>query len=480
MMTIEEIRILVSNDEHRTLELKKSTSELKEGMQSLCAFLNCDGGYLIFGVAPKSLKLVGQMVSDSTRQAIANEIRKLEPYVDMCVQYVNLPNDDVNQLIVIQADKSKYTNAPYVYEGRPYYKLESTTMRMPQSLYEEMLRKRDAHKFSWDNQIAIGYAENGLDEARIRSVVKIGVRNGRLNAMAEEDDLHSLLAKLKLLKDDKVKNAAVALFAKDIDDYPQLELKMACFKGTTKDIFIDNKIANGNIFDLLEEGVAFCFRNLQLNGKVEGLLRQEELEIPMEALRESLINALCHRQYERTDGSISLAIYDDRLEIINPGLFPPEISVDTIKQPHESYPHNKLIAQVLYQTSFLEKWGTGAQRILSVCRVKGLPEPRWKVENGTVSIIFFRNTKSQSGSQSVGDNVGDNVGDANPMQLTERQRNILGIIKKNPAISGREMSEMLSVAQRTIERDLKKLNDAGLIHHEGEDNSGFWVVNNEN
>ena len=83
-------------------------------------------------------------------------------------------------------------------------------------------------------------------------------------------------------------------------------------------VFIDNKMETGNFFDLLEAGISFCFRNLRLSGEVKGLLREEKLEIPDEALREALTNALCHRQYERTNGSVSLAIYDDRVEIATP------------------------------------------------------------------------------------------------------------------------------------------------------------------
>ena len=71
-MTIEEIRRIIEGDETRTLELKKSTGELKEGMHSACAFLNTDGGWLIFGVTPKSLRIVGQEVTGIERTSADN------------------------------------------------------------------------------------------------------------------------------------------------------------------------------------------------------------------------------------------------------------------------------------------------------------------------------------------------------------------------------------------------------------------------
>ena len=84
-MTIDDIKKLVSSDESRTLELKKSTGELKDGMHSACAFLNTEGGWLIFGVAPKSLKIIGQEVTDKTQQEIDQAMTGLEHAVDVKV-----------------------------------------------------------------------------------------------------------------------------------------------------------------------------------------------------------------------------------------------------------------------------------------------------------------------------------------------------------------------------------------------------------
>lgn len=353
-MTIENIQELIKVDETRTVELKKTTGEIKDGMRSVCAMLNSSGGYVIFGIAPQTLKIIGQTVSDNTRQEIAREIRKLEPFVNMAVEYIEVPGTNGSQVVVLHADKKLFGEAPYVYDGRAYYKLESTTMQMPQQMYESMLRSRDEEKFRWDSMIAANMTVADLDEKRIKTAIAMGVKGGRLSPDAEVEPIPDILAKLKLLDGGRLTNAAVMLFAKNVDDYPELELKMGYFKGKDKIIFIDNKMESGNFFDLLDAGVSFCFRNLRLSGEVKGLLREERLEIPIEALREALTNALCHRQYERTDGSVSLAIYDDRVEIINPGKFPPQITTDSIKKRHESYPRNKKIAQVLYLTKNLE------------------------------------------------------------------------------------------------------------------------------
>ena len=283
-MTIDEIKTLIASDELRTLEMKKTTGELKDGMHSLCAMLNSDGGYVIFGIAPKSLKIIGQMVTDNTRQEIGREIRKLEPAINMGVDYVDVPDSNGLQLIVLHADKSLYSDAPYVFDGKPYYKLESTTMLMPQTMYNDMLRKRDANRYHWDTQICDSHTIADLDEVLIKRVVRSGINNGRIHASAAEDTTEQLLDRLELLKGGKLINAAAALFAYKFNEYPQIELAMACFRGTTKSIFVDSKFAKGNLFNMLDAGITFLMNNLKIGGKVVGLVREEKLELPVEAL----------------------------------------------------------------------------------------------------------------------------------------------------------------------------------------------------
>ncbi len=123
-MTIDEIRALVVADESRTLELKKSTGELKDGMHSACAFLNTAGGWLIFGVAPKSLKIVGQEVTDKTQQEIAQALAGLEPTVHVHVEYVDVPEYPGHKVIAMHFDGWVWGERPHTFHGCPYYKVE--------------------------------------------------------------------------------------------------------------------------------------------------------------------------------------------------------------------------------------------------------------------------------------------------------------------------------------------------------------------
>ena len=470
-MTIEDIKQLIVGDEHRTLELKKTTGELKDGMQSACAFLNTEGGWLIFGIAPTSLKIVGQVVTDNTQRELAQALACLEPAVDVRAQYIEVPDSGGRQLIALHFDGWEEGQIPYTYQGRPYIRVESTTRLMQREIYDERLRCSNPNKFAWEAQAADGLTIADLSEERIRNAVRGGIAGGRINASAENDSLESLLDKFKLLKDGKVTNAAMVLFGKNLYDYPQLMLRMAYFRGKEKLVFVDNKQAEGNFYDLLDAGIAFCFRHISLSGEVKGLLREEHLEIPIEALREALTNALCHRRYDDPRATVSLAIFDDRLEITNP--FP--LTPETIKEPHGSYPYNLRIAQVLYLSANLERWGTGVNRMVDLCREQGVPEPEYVTDGNEVKIVF-RKKEQQKSSEDKNVNVGSDVGSLSVVQLSERQRKIVKLIEDNPLVSSLQMSIVLSVVKRTIERDIADLQKKGVLRREGNTNAGRWVL----
>ena len=128
-MTIDDIKALIASDESRTLELKKSTGELKDGMHAACAFLNTEGGWLIFGITPKSLKIIGQQVTDDTQREIAQALAGLQPAVDMRPEYIDVPDRSGHKLIAMHFDGWVWGDRPHTFHGCP-----TTKSRAPQRL----------------------------------------------------------------------------------------------------------------------------------------------------------------------------------------------------------------------------------------------------------------------------------------------------------------------------------------------------------
>lgn len=461
-MTIEEIKTIIARDENRVLELKKTTGELVKGMQTLCAFLNSDGGWLFFGITPK-LEVLGQNVTDSTQRDIAHEMTKIEPAISLPIQIIDIPERPGFSVIGIHSDAAKFGDAPYTYDGRPYYKVESTTVLMPRSMFEERLRRSNPSRFAWESQTPDNLLIEDLDESRIKGAIAYGVEKGRMPASAVTENTWALLDKFAMIENGKIKNAAAALFIKRPTAYPQFLIRLARFRGVEKKEFIDNMRVKGNFFVLLDAGMAFLFKHLSQSGVIKGLRREEQLEIPIEALREALTNALCHRLLDSPSGSVGISIFDDRVEIENTGHLPNELTTETIKLPHRSYPQNPIIADALYMTAFLESWGTGVSRMVDACKAVGLPEPEYGTDGAFVWITFKRPSTVANLDTSTNSDTTSNTTSDTKHDLSDKQKEVLAycIIER----SSREILEHIGVTyhNKNIVKFINNLIGAGYL-----------------
>ena len=200
--------------------------------------------------------------------------------------------------------------------------------------------------------------------------------------------------------------------------------------------------------------------------------RYETLEIPKEALREILYNAVTHKDY--TGVHIQMHVYADRLEVWNEGELPLGYTEETLLGDHSSKPRNRNIANAMFMAGFIDRWGRGYKKIRDGFTAAGMPMP--KVENfcGGVRVSVER-TKFMELSNVTGNVVSD-VGSLSAVQLSERQKKICKLIENNSFVSTSEMSVVLSVAKRTVERDLADLQKKRVIIREGNTSAGHWVL----
>ncbi len=205
----------------------------------------------------------------------------------------------------------------------------------------------------WENQpVAANVQIADLDEEEILRAVDNAVRLGRLEP-PREPKIEELLRSFDLLTDRQLLNTAVALFCKSahlFDAYPQCSLQVARFRGINRLAdFADNRMFTGNLFELLRQAERFLRDNVPIAGRVLSgqLVRENRPRYAPRATREALANAMCHRDYTIAGGAVSVAMYDDRLEIANPGTLHFGLTPERLTQAHESRPWNPLIAQVL-------------------------------------------------------------------------------------------------------------------------------------
>jgi ATP-dependent DNA helicase RecG len=269
-------------------------------------------------------------------------------------------------------------------------------------------------------------------------------------------------------------NAAVVLFGKKImPAFPQCQLKMARFKGLDRDAFLDSNILHGNIFDLLDGAMLFIKRHLPIAAKIEEgkLERVETPIIPFDAIREAIINSLCHRDYGDSGGSVGLAIYDNRMEIFNTGGLSPEVTLEKIKSGF-SKPSNPLIADVLYRCNLIEKWGRGVPKMISSCKAAHDPEPEFVVDQIEFRVTFMFPTSINPPSFVL------SKPEEHYANLNSRQREIVQILSNVKELKSKDIIDRLTepTPERTLRRDLAGLKALNIADTHGSGRAIVWFL----
>jgi ATP-dependent DNA helicase RecG len=465
-----EIEKLVAQGESERLEFKKSTAQLSAAFETVCGFLNSEGGKVLIGVT-NDKKIVGQHVTDNTQQEIANEINKLEPHANINIQY--LPFKDEKQVIII--DVLPGAHVPYIYNGRAFRRNQSTTIQMSQHYYEQLLIKRGQLNHAWETQPVTDYKIDMLDAEEIYRTIKQAVNANRIPDEALQETIEDSLARLNLIKDDTLLNAAIVLFGKKVlPDYPQCLIKMARFRGTNSlGSFADNQQVYGNAFKILSSASDFIKKHLTTASFFtdDSFERIDKPTLPVLAVREALVNAICHRDYSHQEASIALAIFDDRMEIWNNGKLPLQINVDDLTKKHHSFPRNKIISNVFYNRGLIEKWGIGTNKMIELCKDNYLPEPKFSEYSGGFSVSFSFKESIVAGIQQIAQT-------AHHIELTLRQKHILEILSKEGKMPVREIKALLSdaPAARTLGDDLSYLKQQGFIDLKGIGRGAKWCI----
>lgn len=464
-MNPDELHSLARNGESERVEFKRSTGQRTEAVKTACAMLNGSGGFVLFGVSPRG-EVVGQEVATKTLEDVHNELRKIEPPAFPDVETV--PLGDGRAVVALRVPGG---GGPFLFDGRPYLRNGPTTVVMPQSIYERKLLERMHAGHRWENRPAEGLGLDDLEPAEILRTVDEAVRRGRMDDPGTRN-LADLLVGLDLIREGRLLNAAVPLFgraSKLPGNYPQCLLRMARFRGRDKTEFLDNRQEHGNAFDLLLRGQRFMRDHLPIAGRiVPGLFeRIDEPLYPPEALREALANALCHRDYGAGGGSVSIAIFDDRLEIGSIGPLPFGQTPADLSKPHPSRPWNPLIAGVFHRRGIIETWGRGTLLMAELTHRAGLPDPEIDASPHEV-IVRFRPSRYVPPSRVDHD-------------LSDLQRQLLEIIAHTgPCALSEILVHLPDTPKRTVQLNLKLLGDFGLVDPPVKRGSGaFWKLRRE-
>ena len=436
------------------LEEKKPKSWLK----SVSAFANGLGGSLFFGIDNDGV-VKGLDDVQHVCEAISSRIRD---YMDPLPEVEMIPHDlDGLHILQLKVNAGHYTPYYYVGDGQRIAFVRVGDESTPATA-EQMVRLVLKGSNKTFDSLHTDYKAEDYSFTILANTFKDHTK--------QEWDKKYLLSFGLVTGAGNLTNAG-ALFS---DDCPLWQSRLYCTRwdGKEKGDAINDAEFTGNVLMLLREAMNFVKSNTKRGWEKLPDGRKNKPEYAERAVLEAMVNHFIHRDYTVMGSEVHLDIYDDRLVVTSPGgMYNGLLIQDLDIKDVSSERRNPILANVMAQLDYMEKRGSGLTRICNETKAldgyKDELKPVFKSTPTQFQTIIFASSDTP--------NVGDHDGDMSETKLTERQQKILNLIKESPTITGKQMSETLSVSQRTIERDLSTLQKKGVLKREGKDNDGKWI-----
>lgn len=449
--------------ESQNIEYKESWND--KYLEWICGFANAQGGSIYIGVNDDK-QVVG--VSDSKRlmEDIPN---KIVTHLGI-VADINLLQDNGKDYIEIVVAPS---DLPISCHGKYHYRSGSTKQELKGIALQQFVLKK--MNLTWEMSPCPYATIDDIDTTAISFFVRRAIERGRIPESCKDESPEQILRRLRLvLPDGSLSMAAVLLFGREVDRWCSTSIfRIARFGCNDADIINNDDVIcplilmPSRIMETLRSRYLVTFNHF------EGLDRIENLEIPREGLREILCNSIIHKDYQRTFNQMK--VWDDRIELWNPGELPQGVTIETFMEGHHSEPRNKEIARVFYLAGYIEAWGTGYTRIRDEFEKENLQVPTFEeCQSGFKATIQRENFVKLQGLNVDNDPKDDPKDD--PKELTERQKDIIAILQKNNRATREEMTQKLSVSDATVKRELADMQKMGILIREGGRKDGHWVI----
>ncbi len=429
---------LLAQSEGKTLEFKRDLSSPEGVLRALIAFANTAGGVLLLGV------------EDGTRH-----VRGIKDVLLEEERLANLINDQIAPRLIPEIEilpwRRTHVLAVQVHPSpsRPHYlkklgfpagvfvRVGSTNRRAEPELIEEM--RRFARHESFDEQPVPELNSEALD-------FRVAAESFAPQRKLKRTDLRTLRLLTRYQGREVPTVGGLLLFgraAERCEHFPDAWIQAGRFAGTDRRKILDSTEIRSLPVPALEEAIAFVRKYLANEAVIGTLRRQDKWTLPPEALREALINAVVHADYAQRGAPIRLALFDDRLEIENPGVLPFGLLVEDLWQG-VSRLRNRVIGRVFQELGLIEQWGSGIQRMAAACRAAGLPAPRLE-EIG----MRFRVTLS--------------VLPERALELDERDQKILATLAEGKGKSTQQIADAIALSPRATRTRLRALIERGLL-----------------
>ena len=446
-MKLEELKLHVAEGEGLTVEFKeKFTSRID---RDIVALANARGGFIFLGVNDEG-QMVGEKLTNRMKADILSLARNCEPHI--AISKVS----QVDKTVVIEIPEGD--EKPHSCSSGYFRRLDAVTQKMTQK--EVGLLFKNVSAISYEERICGDISWNDVSKEKIETFLK------EAGIAIDKIDPKDVLTSLNLATKKGIKNAGVLFFARELRRYiAQCETILVSFKGTQRVDIIDRKDVQDDLWTQYQEAMIFLKRHLSVRTEIKGLDRKDSYEIPLEALREAVANALIHRDYSVRGTSIMVEVHENHVIIKNPGGFPSGMSQDRLGAL--SVRRNELIADIFARMHRSERVGSGFKRIRESMEAAGLPFP--KISSDEFFFIEFeRPAKGKDTELGVSEGVSEGVNEGVNLMIK--------YIKQNPGKRAPYIAGAVNVPLKTLERWLKKVKSEGKIRYKGSAKTGGYYA----
>lgn len=453
-------------NESHNIEYKQDWRD--EYLKWVAGFANASGGRIYVGLDDK-----GKAVGLSNVQKLMEDIpNKIVNYLGIIAD-VNLLIADAKHYIEISISPS---DVPISYKGIYHYRSGSTKQELKGPALQQFMLKRLGR--TWDDFPCQNATFADIDPDALSYFFKKAANSKRLTDDIGNSDIKTTFENLNLVTEsNKLKNAALLLFGKKPSKFfPSVSFKIGRFIDGDDDLRYQD-IVEGNILQMADKVMEILKTKYLISPiNYEGLQRIERLEVPEDALREAIFNAIIHKDY--TGAPIQLSVYNNKLILWNEGRLPEDFTIETLLGKHPSRPFNKNIADIFFKAGFIEAWGRGIAKITNGFKNEGLTIPVFEATMGGIMVTINRrvNDKLKLVKTFDTDYDTDNDTDYDTDYDTSRSQNILKLVKIDPKITVNKLADNLNVSKSTILREIKELKENKIIKRIGKEKGGYWQI----
>ena len=447
-MTSEDLQLLIKEGEGLTVEFKEKYSP--KIVQDIVAFSNTKGGYILLGV-DDSGNYKGETLTNKMKAEIIDLAHNCEPSID--IKSIK----QIGKVVVIEVTEGD--EKPYSCSAGYYRRLDAVTQKMTQKEIHIIYKNLTATSF--EEQINKDISLNDISKEKIKTFFK------EANIAVSKILPQEILSSLNLAKNVTIKNAGVLFFANRPRDFIlQCQMTLVAFKGGGRINIYDRKDIQDDLLTQFKEAMTFLQKHLNVRSEIKGINRQDIYEIPLEALREAVANAIIHRDYSMRGTSTMVEVHQDRVVISNPGGL--MAGLDTRFSTDISVRRNELIADMFARMDKVERMGTGISRMRAITKAAGVPGPKF-TSNLFFTVTFERPEHSFKSSEIVSEVMSEKKSEI----VSEK---ILELLNKDKHISSKKIAEILSLAPRTVERKITALKVKGCLKRIGSPKAGYWEI----